>query len=72
MNAFFYYFYTMMEHIIELFMEVVYAIWDLLVGLVDIPYYLEIFRTYKGELTPAGWVCVILVHILNLFFQIPF
>lgn len=64
MNAFFYYFYTMMEHIIELFMEVVYSIWDLLVGLVDIPYYLEIFRTYKGELTAAGWVCVIIVHIL--------
>ncbi len=64
MNAFFYYFYTMMEHVIELFMEVVYAIWNLLVGLVDIPYYVSIFRTYKGELTPAGWVCVILVHIL--------
>ena len=64
MNAFFYYFYTMMEHIIELFMEVVYSIWNLLVGLVDFPYYLEVFRTYKGELTIAGWGCVILVHIL--------
>lgn len=64
MNAFFYYFYTMMEHIIELFMEVVYAIWNLLVGLVDIPYYVDVFRTYKGELTAAGWVCVILVHLL--------
>lgn len=64
MNAFFYYFYTMMEHIIELFMEVVYAIWNLLVGLVDIPYYVDVFRTYKGELTAAGWVCVVLVHLL--------
>lgn len=64
MNAFFYYFYTMMEHIIELFMNVVYAIWDLLVGLVDVPYYLSVFRTYKGELTPAGWFCVVLVHVL--------
>lgn len=66
MNAFFYYFYTMMEHIIELFMAVVYAIWDLIVGIVDVPYYIGIFRTYRGELTAAGWVCVVLVHLLLL------
>lgn len=64
MNAFFYYFYTMMEHIIELFMDAVYAIWNLLVALVDIPYYTGVFRTYRGELSVAGWICVILVHIL--------
>ena len=66
MNAFFYYFYTMMEHIVGLFMEVVYAIWNLLVALVDIPYYIDVFKTYRGELTTAGWICVILVHILIL------
>ena len=66
MNAFFYYFYTMMEHIIELFMAVVYAIWDLIVGIVDVPYYIGIFRTYRGELTAARWVCVVLVHLLLL------
>lgn len=66
MNAFFYYFYTMMEHIIELFMDVVFSVWNLLVGIVDVPYYLDVFRTYKGELTAAGWVCVIIVHILIL------
>lgn len=64
MNAFFYYFYTMMEHIVELFMEVVYAIGNLLVALVDVPYYLDVFRTYRGELTTTGWICVIFVHIL--------
>ena len=56
MNAFFYYFYTMIEHIVELLMAAVYAIWDLIVGIVDVPYYISIFRTYRGELTPAGWV----------------
>lgn len=66
MNAFFYYFYTMMEHIVELFMEVVYAVWNLLVALVDIPYYIDVFKTYRGELTTAGWICMILVHILIL------
>ncbi len=66
MNAFFYYFYTMMEHIVGLFMEVVYAIWNLLVALVDIPYYIDVFKTYRGELTTAGWICVVLVHILIL------
>lgn len=62
MNAFFYYFYTMMEHIVELFMDVVYALWNLIVGLIDIPYYLNIFRTYRGELTVTGWICVVLLH----------
>lgn len=64
MNAFFYYFYTMMEHIIELFMQVVFAIGDFLMALVDIPYYVGVFKTYRGDLSTAGWVCVILVHIL--------
>ncbi|MDD2971687.1 MAG: hypothetical protein PHE02_06100 [Lachnospiraceae bacterium] len=56
----------MIEHVVELFMAVVYALWDFIVGLVDVPYYLDIFKTYRGELTPAGWVCVVLVHILLL------
>ncbi len=64
MNGFFYYFYTVMDHIIELFMNVVYALGALIVGLVDIPYYTGIFKTYRGELTVAGWICVVLVHIL--------
>lgn len=64
MNAFFYYFYTVMEHIIELFVNVVYALFDLIIGVVDIPYYLGIFRTYRGELNVAGWICVVIVHIL--------
>lgn len=64
MNAFFYYFYTMMEHIVELFVDAVYALWNLFIGVVDIPYYLNVFRTYKGELTVAGWLCVVFVHIL--------
>ncbi len=67
MNAFFYYFYTMMEHIAELFVNAVLAIWELLAGVVDFPYYIGVFRTYKGELSVAGWICVILVHILLIF-----
>ena len=66
MNAFFYYFYSMMEHIVELFVDAVYALWNLLIGLVDIPYYLNVFRTYKGDLSIAGWLCVVLVHMLIL------
>lgn len=66
MNAFFYYFYTLMEHIVELFMDVVYALWNLIVGLVDIPYYLELFRTYKGELTLTGWIFVVILHLIIL------
>lgn len=70
MNAFFYYFYTVMEHVISLFIKVLVAIWNFLVALVDVPYYLDVFRTYKGELTAAGWVCVVVVHILILALQV--
>ncbi len=66
MNAFFYYLYTVMEHIAELFMAVVYALGDLFVGIVDIPYYISIFKTYRGDLNVAGWICLIIVHILIL------
>ncbi len=66
MNGFFYYFYTVMDHIIELFMNVIYALGDFFIGLVDVPYYMGIFRTYRGELTVAGWICVVIVHILIL------
>lgn len=64
MNSFFYYFYTVMEHIISSFMQIMYAIWNFLVALFDIPYYIDVLKTYQGELTPAGWVCVVIVHIL--------
>ena len=64
MNAFFYYLYTVMEHIVELFMAVVFALGDFIIGIIDIPYYVSIFKTYRGDLSVAGWICVVLVHIL--------
>ena len=64
MNGFFYYFYTVMDHIIELLMNVIYALGDFVIGLVDVPYYMGIFRTYRGELNVAGWICVVLAHLL--------
>ncbi len=66
MNAFFYYFYTMIEHIIDLFVQVVFALGNFFMALVDFPYYIGVFKTYRGDLSTAGWVCVILVHILIL------
>ena len=64
MNGFFYYFYAVMDHIIELIMNAVYAIGDLVIGLIDIPYYAGIFKTYRGELNVWGWICVFLMHFL--------
>ncbi len=66
MKSFFYYFYTVMERIIELFMAVVRSVWDLIVGVVDIPYYVDVFKTYRGDLSVAGWICVVLVHLMIL------
>lgn len=66
MNAFFYYLYTVMEHIAELFMDAVFALGDLIIGVIDIPYYIGIFKTYRGDLNVAGWICLVIVHILIL------
>lgn len=66
MKSFFYYFYTVMERIVELFVAVVRSIWDLIVGIVDVPYYVDVFKTYKGDLSVAGWICVVLVHLIIL------
>ena len=64
MNAFFYYFYNFFRSIFEHIWNVVIAIKDAIFGILDIRYYVELFKTYQDELSPFGWVAVIIVHIL--------
>jgi hypothetical protein len=63
MDAFFYYFYNMMRHIFGLLWDIVIAIKDAIVGIFNIKYYIDLFKTYKGDLSPLGWVAAIVLHI---------
>lgn len=64
MNAFFYYFYNFMRSIFEHIWNVLVAIKDAIVGIFDIRYYIELFDTYKDDLSVLGWIAAIIVHIL--------
>lgn len=64
MNAFFYYFYNFMRSIFEHIWNVLVAIKDAIIGIFDIRYYMELFGTYKDDLSVFGWIAAIIVHIL--------
>lgn len=64
MNAYFYYFYNFMRHIFDAFYEVIISIGNAIVAIFDVPFYMDLFRTYKDDLTPLGWIAAIVTHIL--------
>lgn len=66
MGAFFYYFYNFMRSIFNHIWNVLVAIKDAIIGIFDIRYYMELFNTYRDDLSPFGWVAAIIVHILLL------
>ncbi len=66
MNAFFYYFYNFMRSIFGHIWNVLVAIKDAIVGIFDIRYYMELFNTYRDDLSPLGGAAAIIVHILLL------
>lgn len=64
MNAFFYYFYNYMRSIFEYLWNIVIAIKDAVIGILDVKFYMDLFSTYKPDMTPMGWVAAIIMHIL--------
>ena len=64
MNAYFYYFYNFMRHIFEALYDVVISIGNAIVAIFDVPFYMDLFNSYKSELSPLGWIAAILTHIL--------
>lgn len=66
MNAYFYYFYNMMRNIFNLLWNIVLAIRDAIVGILDIEFYIRLFDTYKDDLSPIGWVAALITHIIIL------
>lgn len=66
MSAFFYYFYNFMRTFFGHIWNVLVAIKDAIIGIFDIRYYMELFGTYKDDLSVFGWICAIIVHILMI------
>ena len=66
MDAFFYYFYNFMRTFFGHIWNVLVAIKDCIVGIFNIPYYVNLFNSYSGSFSILGWICVILVHTLML------
>ena len=64
MNAYFYYFYNFMRHIFESIYNVIIAVADAVVAIIDVQFYMDLFNSYKDELTPLGWIAAIVTHIL--------
>ena len=42
------------------------AIKDAIVGILDIKFYFDLFKTYKDDLSPGGWAAALLTHIIIL------
>lgn len=66
MNAFFYYFYNFMKTFFGHIWNVLVAVKDAVIGIFDIRYYMELFGTYKDDLSFFGWIAAIIVHILMI------
>lgn len=64
MNAYFYYFYNFMRSIFDHLLNVVIAIKDCILGILDIQFYQKLFNSYYADLSPLGWIAYIITHIL--------
>lgn len=66
MDAFFQYFFSFMNNIFESLWGIVVAIWDAITGILNIKFYMDLFKTYKDDLSVGGWIAAILAHLLVL------
>lgn len=66
MDAFFNYFFNFMNTIFGYLWDVVIAIKNAIVGILDVKFYIDLFKTYKDDLTPGGWIAATLAHIVIL------
>jgi uncharacterized membrane protein len=49
---------------VDLLWGIVIAIKDAVVGILDVQFYMNLFSTYKSEMSPMGWIAAIVMHIL--------
>lgn len=64
MNAFFYYFYNFMNSIFLALWNVVVAIKDALVTILDVEFYTNLFTTYRDDLSTGGWIAALVTHLM--------
>lgn len=66
MDAFFNYFYNFMNDVFGYLWDIVIAIKNAIVGILDIEFYFDLFNTYKDDLSTGGWIAAFLTHIIVL------
>lgn len=66
MDAFFNYFYNYMNTIFGYLWGIVKSIGNAIVGILDIKFYTDLFKTYKDDLTIGGWIAAFLSHFIIL------
>ena len=64
MDAFFNYFFNFMNTIFGYLWAIVIAIKNAIVGILDVKYYIDLFKTYMPDLGVGGWIAAIVVHII--------
>ena len=66
MDAFFNYFFNFMNTIFGYLWAIVIAIKDAVVGILDIKFYIDLFKSYKDDLSVGGWIAALISHIVVL------
>lgn len=66
MDAFFNYFFNFMNTIFGYLWAIVIAIKDAIVGILDLKFYIDLFKTYKDDLSVGGWIAALLAHVVIL------
>ncbi len=66
MDAFFQYFFNFMNTIFGYLWDVLKSIWRAITGILDIKFYIDLFKSYKDDLSVGGWIAALLVHIIVL------
>lgn len=66
MDAFFQYFFNFMNNIFASLWGILVAIWDAITGILNIKFYIDLFKTYKDDLSVGGWIAALLAHLLIL------
>lgn len=66
MDAFFQYFFNFMNNIFASLWGILVAIWDAITEILNIKFYIDLFKTYKDDLSVGGWIAALLAHLLIL------
>lgn len=66
MEAFFNYFYNFMNSVFGYLWDIVVAFKNAIFGILDLKFYVNLFKSYKDDLSVGGWIAALLTHIIIL------